>query len=587
MNGARARRLGPFAAAALVFACAKIDNAPEEWTYDGPVNACGAAGDCAAGDCDTEIGTCVVSPPVGDTLFARVVPDPATGAPAQVYTVAVGGGTIADALSVRVPVTVTGDTLVINEDDVTSPLQGRVVFADVGNRLPGQPAQITVYETSSSSVFDLSLLPSTYDIIVFPEDAQALYAPVCYFDDIALDATGVFRDSGGDPMDVVVPLAAATVSGQITLMDAPINDLEVVAFDRATGRILSTADVTACDEVDTGTDTETVCGHFSIGLAKSVVDPAPLPFWLRVSRPSEPRHPVFEAGGGEDEGFTPPAAGEELELIGDERLAFGALGVPVRFQATVLEPVRTASGVDSDDTAPSCFVGFSSIDVACGAATCGAVEKWVLTNEAGEIEETAGIPGVDLYPGDYAITVIPAYAEVGSTGDYAVYTSAEPTAITEDNVAGEVELLLGWRPLVTGVVAAGGIAVPSSAVTAELAVGAPDTARPNSATSGNSGAFRFWLDAAPYVVVAEAPGESRYAWDVVEATVPDQALGLSLELPLPFALRGTVAASAEQVNPIDLAGSVVEWYREIGGRAYPVGRSVADENGGFVALLPL
>jgi hypothetical protein len=209
-----------------------------------------------------------------------------------------------------------------------------------------------------------------------------------------------------------------------------------------------------------------------------------------------------------------------------------------------------------------------------------------MTNESGELEETSGIPGVNLYPGYYTITVIPAYAPVGSTSDYAVYTTAEPQAIYVDNVPGEVELRLGWRPLVTGVVEAGGLLVPTSAVSAEPAVGAPDTARPNSSMSGGSGQFRFWLDAAPYTVVAEAPAESRYAWAFVEATVPDQALALSLELPLPFALRGVVSASAEQVDPPSFAGSVVEWYREIDGRAYAVGRSVADESGGFVALLP-
>jgi hypothetical protein len=554
----------------LAAACAKIDNDPAEWTYDGPVNACGAAVDCGTGDCDAELGACVVSPPAGDALLARVVPDPATGTQAQVFPVTVAGGTISGALSVKVPVTVTGDTLIINEDDVTTPLIGRVVFSDVGNRLPGHPAQITIYEAYNSAVFDLALLPSTYDIIVVPEDAQAIYVPVYYLDDVALDVTGVFRDSGGNPVDVIVPLAAATVKGQIRLADAPVDGLEVVAFDPVTGRIVSTVGETDEDDCE-----ESECFLFRIGLARSVVE-AGTQFSLRASRLNEPHHPVFEA-----DGFAPPAAGEELDLVGDARLALGALGVPVRFQATVLQPVRTQTGAEAYDTAPSCFVAFSSADVAGGS-----VEKWVLTNESGELEETSGVTGVNLYQGDYMITVIPAYAPVGSTSDYAVYTSTVPQAIYEDNGSGDVELLLSRRPLVTGMVSAGGVAVPTSAISAEPTGGAPDTARSNSSMSGGSGSFRFWLDAAPYVVVAEAPAESRYAWDFVEATVPDQALALSLELPLPFALRGAVAASAEQVNPIDVAGSVIDWYREIDGRAYAVGRCVADEAGGFVALLP-
>ena len=193
---------------------------------------------------------------------------------------------------------------------------------------------------------------------------------------------------------------------------------------------------------------------------------------------------------------------------------------------------------------------------------------------------------MSTYKGTYTITVIPAYAPVGSTSDYSVLTTEDPQAIFADNFPGEVELRLGWRPVVTGSVAAAGLAVPTSAISAEPAVGAPETARSNSAMSSGSGSFRFWLDAAPYVVVAESPAESNYAWDVVQTDVPEGALALSFELPLPFTLRGAVAASAEQVNPIAVAGSVIEWYREIDGRAYAVGRSIADENGAFTALLP-
>ena len=585
MSGVRALRDGLLAAAFLLAACAKVDSGPRNWAYDGPVNSCGGAGDCTTGICDPELGACVVSPPVGETLLARVVPDPATGASAQVYSVNVPAAELSAPLEVRVPVTVTGDTLVAVGGG-TSELDGRVVLSDVGNRLPGHPAQITVYESKSSEVFDLELLPSTYNLIVIPDEVVSDTAegshPMYYLDNKTLDTTGVFRDEDGDPMDVIVPEAAAFVSGQVTLAGVPTNDLEVVAFDWATGRIVSTVDTTALDDVGTEADPEFIPGHFSIGLAQSVVDAEPgSPFWLRIWRESEPQHPVFEAGGNEDEGFPPPAAGGKLNLVGDERLAFGALVVPVRFQATVLQPVKTLSGAEVYDTAPSCFVSFSSADVAGGA-----VEKWVLTNESGELEEAPGSPGVYLYPGEYTITVIPAYAPVGSTSDFAVYTSEVPQEVHEDNIPGEVELRLGWRPVVTGSVSAAGLAVPTSAVSAEPAVGAPETARSNSAMSGGSGAFRFWLDEAPYVVVAEAPAESYYAWDVIEADVPEEALALSFELPLPFTLRGAVAASVEQVDPIDVAGSVVEWYREIDGRAYAVGRSVADENGGFTAFLP-
>jgi hypothetical protein len=551
------------ALAALLAGCAVIDGGPEEWSYDGPVNACGAAGGCAAGACDAELGACVVDPPTGETLYARIVPDPATNAPAQVHAVTVAGGQLAAPLTVRVPVTVTGGTVVLNADGGTSSLLGRVVFSDVGNRLPGRPPQVTVYDAYNSSVFDLSLLPSTYDIVVIPGGPQADSNPIAYYDGVALDTAGALTDAGGEPFDVIVPPSAATVTGRITLAEAPVNGLEVVAFDPATGRIVSTTD--EIGYADAGT--------FAIGLAAAIVESG-APFSLRVSRPDEEQYPVFEAGG-----FTPPAAGGALDLTGDARLAFGALGVPVRFQAKVLEPVPAAGG--AYDTAPSCFVAFRSTDVGGGA-----VEKWVLSNESGELEEIAGIPGVYLYPGDYSVTVVPAFAPAGATSDYAAYASPSPIAIYEDNLPGEVELLLGWRPLVAGEVIAGGSPVPSSAIAAAPAVGASDTARPNSAISGGTGEFRLWLDAAPYVVTAEAPAESRYAWQLVEATVPSGGAVLALELPLPFSLRGAIAASSEQVDPVSVAGAVVEWYREIGGRAFAIGRSVADADGAFAALLP-
>ncbi|MCK9459056.1 MAG: hypothetical protein M0R80_05400 [Proteobacteria bacterium] len=565
MMGARARREGSLVAALLLAACAKIDGGPGQWTYDGPVNACGAGVACAAGTCDPELGACVVSPPPEEALLARVVPDPATGAPAQVYPVSVLGGEIGNPLAVRVPVTVTGETVAgdVDDGDVSSEFLGHIVFSDVGNRLPGHPAQITVYESYASSVFDLALLPSTYDIIAVPEGDQASSFPIRYLDGVVLDTTGVFLDEHGDPMGVVLPRAAATVEGRITQADVPMGGFEIVAFDPETSRIVSTVDETSCEDLET-------CGAFSIGLAKSTVE-AGTPFSLSVSRLNEAQHPVLEI-----HDLETPEAGEVLEDLGVE---IGALGVPIRFQAKVLQPTKTQTGVTVYDTAPSCFVAFSSADVAGGK-----VEKWVLTNESGELEETPGVTGVILYPGGYSITVIPAYASVGSTSDYAVYTSTEPVAVFEND--SPLELLLSFRPTVTGAVAAGGLPVPTSAISAEPAAGASITARSNSAMSGSSGKFRFWLDAAPYVVVAEAPAESRFAWDLVEVTVPEETLSISFDLPLPFALRGVVAASSDQVNPIDVGGSVVEWYREIGGRAYAVGRTVADADGAFAALLP-
>jgi hypothetical protein len=91
-----------------------------------------------------------------------------------------------------------------------------------------------------------------------------------------------------------------------------------------------------------------------------------------------------------------------------------------------------------------------------------------------------------------------------------------------------------------------------------------------------------WLDRATYQINAEAPPESGYAWGatLLEVTGNEK---LDVELPIPYVARAALASGSQQ---IEVAGAVVEWYREVGGRAYAVGRVVADEEGQVTALLP-
>lgn len=572
MTGRGAPRVVLLAAAALA-ACAEIDSSPDEWSYDGPVNSC--KGGCAEGACDPEVGGCAVDPPAGAQLVARVVPAAATGVPPQLFPIDVGSGS-AGTLYVAAPVPVVGAALAGEGADV-EPLVGRIVFADVGNRLPGRPARVAVYDAEGGGELDLALVPGTYDAVVIPEGSQATQFPAHYVDGIAVGPDGVLRDAGGAAVDIVAPPAAAWVTGRITQASAPVNGLEVFAFDPATGRTISTVDLTACDEVAVeGPGVETVCGHFAIALAQGAAGAA-AQFSLRVARPGEANHPVFRA-----DGFDPPAAGGSLDLTDDERLAFGPLGVPARFRAVVRRPVRNAAGEVEYDPAASCFVSLGSADVGGGA-----VEKWVLTNESGEIEDSPGVVGVNLYPGAYDLTVVPAHASLGAADDYEGFTSASPWYVSAETEDDEATILLASRPMLLATVSAGGRSVPASAVSAEPGEGAPFTARPNSGITGKSGRLRLRLDRASYVVTAEAPQESRYAWRLAEADVAGDVQGeIGVDLPLPYVLRGEVATSPEQIEAIDLGGAVVEWYREYGGRAYAVGRSMVAEDGGFAALLP-
>ena len=78
--------------------------------------------------------------------------------------------------------------------------------------------------------------------------------------------------------------------------------------------------------------------------------------------------------------------------------------------------------------------------------------------------------------------------------------------------------------------------------------------------------------------------ESGFAWgtEVIEISGNGTT---SVELPIPFVAKGTIMSSSDQTNPIDVGGSIIEWYRVIEGRAYAVGRSTADSLGHFTTLL--
>ncbi|HUT77288.1 MAG TPA: hypothetical protein VM285_06365, partial [Polyangia bacterium] len=79
--------------------------------------------------------------------------------------------------------------------------------------------------------------------------------------------------------------------------------------------------------------------------------------------------------------------------------------------------------------------------------------------------------------------------------------------------------------------------------------------------------------------------ESGYAWSCGSLAVTGNA-EVEFVLPLPFAAAARLEPSADQVDPIDLGGALVEFYIEIDGLACPVGRASADADGNVVALLP-
>ncbi len=554
---------------ALLVSCAEMAGDYAGWSYDGPVNSCDGDQDCSQGTCHPQLGLCSIAPPSdGSDLVVKVIPDPSTGAPPQTFDVTLNeSGNIDVPLEIGVSVIVNAMTIAKTDEDHTSALEARVIFTDTGNQLPGRSARITVYEAHNSMSFDLEMLPGKYRVMVIPESLQAISFPVLYIDEVVIDSSGIIYDSNDEAMDLILPVGTASVEGVVLQGGLPMNGLDVVAVDPTNGRIVSTASTTECivDE-----DLFEECGKFEIKIASGTED-----FSLKISRPFEPHHPEFVI-----DGFSMTSAVDNiLDLTGDPALSLDPLGVPVQYLAKVNKPVKTHDGLFFQDPAPGCFVLFESNDVGGGR-----VEKWVTTNESGALEEIEGVTGINLYPGDYKVTIIPAFITASSATDYTAYTTDEPIAISEASQGEEQVFTLSWRPLLEGTVVANGKNVPVSTLTAEAVGDVPQTVRPGTSSTGFDGSFSMWLDEADYHVAAEAPVESNFAWGTEVITILGNGTA-SIELPIPFVAHGTITPSNDQANPIDVGGSIIEWYRVVEGRAYAVGRSTADSSGHFTTLL--
>jgi hypothetical protein len=551
--------------AALLAACVDLD-LDQGWVYDGPVNSCDGDGDCEEGTCRRDLGRCVVTPPAeGTAYWIRVTPGDGLDAPPQVFRATLGaGGEVGDSLAVHRPVVVQGATLAGDKA-----LDATVVFIDQGNRLPGRTASSTVYR-SEQTAFDLELLPSSYDIVVLPEGLQAATFPPLYLDGVSLDQTGrlFLPDDLDEPIDLILEEPGVQVTGRITQGGQPVNGLSVRAVEAAgSGRAISTPGITACVE-----ESPAGCGVFSFGLARGVSA-----FSILASRPGEGHHPDILVDGFEAD---PTAEGTILDLGSDERLALPALGVPLRYIARVELQVESVDGQTFVDPAPGCFVRFLGDDIGGGV-----VERWVTTNESGTIEESEGVLGINLYPGDYTITVIPAEALGGALADYSPFVTASPVSIVGTGEIGVQVFPLAWRPLLKGSVVAAGRKVPQAALGAEPLPGTTAFPRSNSASTGFDGLFSLWLDPADYRITIEAPLESGYAWARADVTMTGNGEE-EFTLPLPFACDAHLVPSADQVDPIDLGSTLVEFFVEMDELAFPVGRATADADGDLVALLP-
>ncbi|MDD5308226.1 MAG: hypothetical protein PHU25_12965 [Deltaproteobacteria bacterium] len=538
----------------LEAACAKLPS-PQE-SYGGPVNSCGADGDCAEGSCDTSMGVCTVAGAGGRSYIVKVIPDPAQSVPSQVFEVVLDAAGKADApLVVNRPLTVIGRALAGGSEGEA--LNARVIFTESGLVLPGRPPRITVYEAEGRSRdYRVDLLPGLYRITVIPGGTQASRYPVFYLDDVEVAPTH-------RRVDLVLPAfeGLVAVEGRVRRGGWPVDGLTIEAIDGQTSRVVSTASVTGCE----GGSQNGPCGSFSMRLAPDVSA-----FSLRISRPDEPSYPTTVVSGFEVE----PGA-SAVDLTDDAALSLAALGAPLRYRARVEKPVELSSGGTSFDPAPSCLVVFESDDVARGKVT-----RSVTTNESGDLETVSGVLGIDLYPAEYRVTVIPPEAPSGATADYAILSYPDPITISGSSPIGGQVFSLPLRPVLAGSVTAGGSPMPLSTLAAEPHGSADAPMRSSTSTTADDGTYFLPVDMGLYSMVAEAPPQSGFAWGRTLTTVTGSG-ELDVALPIPFVARARLHSEA-----VDVGGAVVEWYEERDGAAYAVARVTADGSGNVTALLP-
>ena len=585
-------------------ACAIGVETQPVWSYDGPVNSCKSDNGCPVGFCHADLKICALQPPLEDpTLLIKVTPNPNTGAPSQTFKnirFDSQGNMTPSNLTIKTPARVNGRLITDEEND----LDARTVFIDTGNQIPGHSSLIAVYQyVGQEREFNIDLLPSQYDIIISPKKLMSIQTPVFYANNILIDSEGTMHEwnetfgAWSEMDELVLPTWGYKVKGVVKWDKSPAIGLDVIAIDPVDGSTVSTSG-TATNTTglhDSEPEIEGLQGAFIIRLGKDVTE-----FSLKITKPNQARHPVFVIPGFTTEGLTEK---QTLDLTKEERLIFEPLGIPIRYEATVYR--QSQQGGNSSSPAPYSTVLFSSNEISGGE-----VDLWVEANEAGALEEYPGRLGVNLYPGNYYVTVVPGSSSATSTTDFRPYYSEPLTISSPDSTSiGGQSFVLKERPVVTGQVSVGGDGIPSSilkAIPTDFENDGADgslvgsAARMSNFTCDDNGEFQIGLDEATYNVVVEAPKESWFAWKIEEVNISIDTSGeteiiyvngdasenkvLQIELAVPFVAKGRLVSQTSEIS--DFSGTVVEWFREKEGKAYSIARVVADSTGNFTALLP-
>ncbi len=542
----------------LLLGCDDPEDNPSG-TYDGPKNSCKS--NCPKGSvCDTELDFCVVQP-IADakTYFLNVMPD--TGTDEHVFLVTLGeDGRAMEPLRVFETPDIVFQIFSIADDKKEQNLKTKVIFTDMGLSIPGRSPKTATYTFPGlKETFRIKLSPgeNRYRIKVIPLGDKANDFPARYYDDVTVTESGGLLNADGEYFDeLVVPKAQQFIKGILRSGNQLLDGLTVEALDPDTGHILSTRSIsTGCS----GSDSETTCGSFQIGLAPGVTS-----FSLHIYKANEPWYPSVTLPG-----FRIEPEESDLALINRGSIDLEPLARPITYHARVEGKDRPTEGMNN------CFVIFKSSLIAGGS-----VVRNAFTNGSGALEAESGTTGVALFPGLYQVTIIPPKPFSPLMMDYNVLFLDNPIDISgTSEIKGQV-FSLEQRPRLQGRVANRNEQGLSSILRTEPLDSTLSHNRSSTTAVGSDGSFDIWVDRGDYRLTAEAHPNSGYAWGVRRVDVSKDSY-LSIQPGIPFVARAELVSEKVALNDI-----AVEWYEAVGETAFLVGRSISDASGRVTALLP-
>jgi len=571
-------------------------------------NHCSNGDDCVADSlCDGSLGICLARrrPEVG--VFLRFTYPSSTGTTVREYQ----SQPLASAMDLHVtlPPLVAVEGWVRGGDSAGT-VQARIRLTRA-SPIPGEPDEQAEAGAERDPTFDDWATGRTFSVVV-PQSQVGREPYVAVVEPQGDDADlfppvvreGLtFDDRSGRRLEVTLPGGAEIrrVRGLVVRSDgSPIPNLSVRAVDPATGRRVSTIDLSAPIATLAGGDPEEAppTGSFELLLPASVRR-----FRLVVSPTvEEPTFPTLTV-----DGFECPDVGcgaldldadtvVELDGVEQPAIAFPAIGLPVRLEGTV-------EGIEAGSARPAPVPGATLRFVRrieTGDPRVSAVFEQVAVTDAGGniVPSTAAredLLGVALLEGDYAVTITPP-DRLRLAGLHMSFLRVAPASPTGERVQRGQVFQLGPRAELHGVVT-DPWARPAALLAVETQLVRPagdvlgadpgDLNRVVTAETWVDGRFDLQVEPGTHLLVLRPDAATGFPWRLLpDVVAPDGPVTATLEAPV--ILDGIVEipdASGVPQPAADVTVDALVPSRSAGGVVVHVGRATTGPDGRFRLLL--